>query len=76
MSLKKTMEYIEQHKEEYLARKKNERKFICDHCLKTRDVNQKLRTHQKMRIRCFVSHALTIITKPENGRCPMKGVFH
>lgn len=41
MSLKKTMEYIESNKDEYLARKKKEYKFICDHCLKIKDMNQK-----------------------------------
>jgi hypothetical protein len=41
MSLKKTMDYIENNKKEYLARKKKEHKFICDHCLWVRDMSQK-----------------------------------
>jgi hypothetical protein len=33
------MSYIEKNKDNYIRRKKNN--FICDHCLKERDIEQK-----------------------------------
>ncbi|GMX64615.1 hypothetical protein Elgi_38840 [Paenibacillus elgii] len=40
MSLKKTMQFIEENKTTYLFRK-NTHKFICDQCLKKKDIDQK-----------------------------------
>jgi hypothetical protein len=41
MSIKKTMNYIENNKDKYLNEKNKKYDFICDHCLEPKNMESK-----------------------------------